>query len=92
MLSWLGAPTPVAILPWAVPTAAVVGWALIRPSPAVATDDDDDSWPGFAIEFVLIGETAPRGAIVRVVAAAVFGAPVVWTLLVFGLSTLAGLA
>lgn len=92
VLAWLGAPTPVSILPWAVPTAAAIGWTLIRPSPAIATDDDDDSWPGYAIEFVLIGENTSRGAITRVIAAAVFGAPIVWALLVFGLSTLAGLA
>ncbi len=78
-------------MPWAVPTAIVVGWALFRPTPAVATDDDDESWPGYAIQYVLVGEGTPRAAPARVVAAVLFGAPVTWALLVFGLSTLTDL-
>lgn len=89
-LRWFGAPTWVVIAPWVVPTAAVLIWSLLRPQPAVATDDDDDGWTTYSLLFVLVGEESVRPAPVRMIAAAIFGAPVIWSLLVFGLSTLVG--
>ncbi|MEO6652644.1 MAG: hypothetical protein ABIP17_08305 [Ilumatobacteraceae bacterium] len=91
-LAWLGAPAWVAFVPWAAPTAAMVGRALLRPTPAAVTDDDDDSWPGFVIEYALIGEERPRSAVTRVVAGIVFGAPVAWAVALFAILTLAGIA
>jgi len=90
-LDRIGAPSWLVASLWAVPTAVVMVWTLARPPPAVATDDDDDGWTTYSIQFVLVGEDTPRPAPVRVIAAALFGAPVIWSLVVFGLSTLIGL-
>ena len=68
----------------------MVVWTLVRPRPAVATDDDDDGWTTYSIQYVIVGEQTPRAAPIRVVSAALFGAAIVWSLLVFGLSTLVG--
>lgn len=91
LLSLIGAPAWLVLLPWLVPAVGTAAWALVRPRPAIATDDDDDSWVGYAVQFVLVGEDEPRAAPARFLAGLVFGAPVVWSLTVFGLSTLAGL-
>ena len=91
VLAWIGAPTWLVVTPWLVPTIAAIGWALGRPRPAVATDDDDDSWVGFAIQYVIVGEDEPRPAPLRAIAALLFGAPVMWSVGVFGVSILVGL-
>lgn len=91
VLTWLNAPIWLAITPWLAPTLATIVWTTVRPVPAEVTDDDDDGWTTFSIQYVLVGEEAPRPAPLRIVAATLFGAPVVWSLLVFGLSTLVGL-
>ena len=91
LLRWLGAPTWLGFSLWVLPTAAVLGWALLRPRPAVATDDDDGGWTTYSIQYVLVGEDQPRPAPLRAIAAALFGAPVMWSLFVFGLTTLVGL-
>ena len=90
LLAWLGAPTWLVVAMWAIPTAAVLLWSLARPRPAIATDDDDDGWTTYAILYVLIGADVPRAAPLRIISAAVLGGPIVWSLLVFGLSTLVG--
>jgi hypothetical protein len=91
-LRWLGAPGWVAALPWIAPTVGALAWALGRPTPAILTDDDDDSWAGYAVRFVMIGDGTRRSAPVRAVTTVVVGAPVVWALVVFGLATLVGLS
>ena len=91
LLDWIGAPSWLVASLWAMPTTLVMIWTLARPRPAVPTDDDDDGWTTYSIQFVLVGDGAPRAAPIRVIAAALFGAPVVWSLVVFGLSTLIGL-
>lgn len=91
LLIWTGAPAWLAWSLWIAPTIGVLTWSLLRPRSAVVSDDDDDAWTTFAIQFVLVGEETPRPAPVRAIAAVLFGAPVVWSLTVFGLSTLAGL-
>lgn len=91
LLGLLGAPPLVALLPWIVPTAGMLVWSLAKPAPAVASDDDDDSWVDFSIRSVIVGEGTRRQAPARAIAAVLFGAPVAWALVVFGLSTLAGL-
>ena len=90
-LDWIGAPSWLVASMWAAPTALVLIWTLARPRPAIATDDDDDGWTTYSIQYVLVGDATPRPAPVRVIAGALFGAPVVWSLVVFGLSTLIGL-
>lgn len=90
-LDRLGAPGWVVALPWIVPTAAAMIWSMGRPAPAVLTDDDDDSWIGYAIRLVMVGDGEPRARPARAVAAAVFGAPVGWAFVVFGLLELIGI-
>lgn len=92
LLSALGAGTVVIVLPWLVPTAAVTVWTLVRPTAARLTDDDDDTWFGYAIRWALVGELDARPAALRLVAALLFGAPVGWALLVLAVLTLVGLA
>ena len=91
VLRWFDAPGWVTTLPWVVPTAGTLVWTIVRPSVSGLTDDDDDSWFGYTIRWVLVGELEPRPAPVRVLAAIVFGAPVVWALLISGLLTLTGI-
>ena len=91
LLDRLGAPVWVTTLPWWGPTAGVIGWTLTNPSPAVATDSDDDSWGGYVIRYALVGEGESRPLPVRVVTAVVLGAPMAWAMLVFGLLALLGL-
>lgn len=91
-LDSLGAGPLLVVMPWLAPTVAVVVWTLVRPSVARVTDDDDDTWFGYAIRWVLVGEDEPRSASVRLVAALLFGGPVGWSLLVVALLTVLGLA
>lgn len=88
--SRLGAPSWLTWLVWLAPTTGAVAWVVVRPTPAIATDDDDESWTGYVIRYVIVGEDTPRAAPVRLLAALVFGAPVVWSLAAFGLATLLG--
>ena len=89
-LDWAGAPAWVTALAWLVPTLTVLVWALWRPSPAEPTDDDEQSWPGFAIRAVIVGETTPRAPALRAVAAVVFGGPVGWSVLLLGTAAILG--
>ncbi len=91
LLEALDAPWGVTTMPFWLPTIAVLVWTLARPTPAVATDDDDDSWTTFSVRHVLVGEDRPRSAPLRILAAAVFGAPIAWALGLFGLLALLGL-
>jgi hypothetical protein len=90
-LSAIGAPGWVVLLPWWLPTLGVMVWTLRGPAPAIATDDDDDSWAIYAIRYVLVGADTPRPTPVRLIAAVLVGAPVCWALLLLGILTVAGL-
>lgn len=90
LLAALGAPDVVAWSPWWLATMGVIAWAILRSTPAEVTDEDDDSWSGYSLRYVLVGEAEARPAIVRVVAAVILGAPIVWSMLVLGLLALAG--
>lgn len=90
-LQRLGAPAWIVTLTWAIPTACVLLWALIRPSPAELTDDDDDSWFGYTLRWALVGEVEPRATPLRILAALVFGAPVGWALILVALLTVVGI-
>lgn len=85
-----GAPDWLVALPWVIPTAGAVVWSVARPTPARLTDDDDDSWVGYSIRLMLVGSEEPRTRPARVVTTLLFGAPVVWSLVVFGLLELFG--
>jgi hypothetical protein len=89
-LDRLGAPGWVVALPWIVPTAAVLAWAVGRPGPAVLTDDDDDTWTGFAIRTVMVGGDEARPRPLRVITAVLFGAPVAWSFIVLVAAELVG--
>lgn len=84
VLQSTGAPGWVAAAPWWLPAGAVTVWTLRRPAPAIATDDDDDSWPGFAIRRLLVGEDEARAVPIRVAVAVVVGGPIGWALLLLG--------
>lgn len=91
LLRWLDAPSWVVLLPWLLPTAGALLWTVIRPTVADVTDDDDDSWLGYSIRWAMVGESEPRPTALRIVAAVVIGAPVVWAVIVSGLLSLIGL-
>ena len=91
LLGRLGAPGWMTTLPWWLATLATLVWTVVRPTPAVVSNDDDDSWAGYVIRYVLVGESEQRDLPRRAIAAAVFGAPLVWSLLVFGVLVLLGL-
>jgi hypothetical protein len=91
LLSWADAPGWVVAMPWWLPTVGTLVWTLARPTVSGLSDDDDDSWLGYSIRWVLVGELDPRPAPVRVIAAILFGAPVVWALVIAGVLTVAGI-
>ena len=91
ILTRIGAPGWIVATPWWLPTAGVLAWTLLRPTVSGLSDDDDDSWFGYSIRWALVGERTARPAPVRVVAAVLTGAPVVWAILVSGLLTLTGI-
>lgn len=77
---------------WLIPTVAVLVWTIVAPSASESTDDNDtQTWPGYAIRYVLVGEDTVRPLPARLAAAALFGAPVGWALVIVGLLTLLGL-
>lgn len=91
LIARTGAPGWAVTAPWWLPTLASVVWTLTRPTVSGLTDDDDDSWFGYSIRWVLVGELAPRPGPVRVIVAALFGAAVFWVILLSGLLTLTGI-
>lgn len=62
---------------WIVPTVGAVAWALRRPDPATASEDEEQPWSDYAVRAVMIGVEQPRPAVQRAVAGIVFGAPLV---------------
>ena len=91
LLGRIGAPAAVTAAPWYVPTLAVLAWNLRTPTPAIAGDEGDESWTIYAIRAVLVGPEARRSRPARAIAAVVFGAPIVWSLLLIGVLSLAGI-
>ena len=86
-----GAPLWVTTAPWWLPTVVVLGWSMLRPTPAAVTDDDDDTWPGYSIRWAMVGEIEPRRRSVRAVLAIGIGAPVGWLVIAVGILTITGL-
>jgi len=62
---------------WIVPTLGTLVWALLRPSPATASEDEAQPWSDYAVRAVMIGVDEPRPMAARVVTGIVFGAPLV---------------
>ena len=87
----LGAPTWVVALPWLLPIVGMLIWTVRSPAPAVLSDDDDESWSGYAIRSIMVGAVERRPAPVRVLAALLFGAPVVWSFVVLTALELTGI-
>ncbi len=87
----LGAPRWVVALPWLAPTIGAMIRAVARPTPAIPSDDDDDHWTSYAIRSVMIGRDEPRPLPLRLLAAIVFGAPVVWAISIVFVFELAGI-
>jgi hypothetical protein len=90
-LRWIGAPNWLFLLPWLLPTAGTLVWTILRPSPAVLSDEDGDSWIGYSMRLVLFGADRPQPLPVRIVAAVVLGAPIVWAFIVLTLLELIGI-
>lgn len=91
-LARLGASGSIVVLTWLVPTVIVVLWTLLHPTAARLSDDDDDTWFGYAIRWALVGELDPRPAPIRLLVALLTGAPVGWALAVVAVLTLLGIA
>ncbi len=91
VLGALGAPTWVQWLPWTLPTIGTIVWTVLRPTAAVVSDDDDDSWVGYSMRLVLFGADVPQALPIRLIAALLLGAPVVWAFVVFTILELAGI-
>ena len=89
-LAALGAPAWAVLAAWYVPAVGVGVWTLLRPRPAVVTDDDD-AWSSYAIRLVMVGEDTANSPPVRAVAAVAFGGPVGWALALLLILELVGL-
>ena len=87
----LDAPGWVVAMPWLLPIAGTVTWTLVSPTAAVLSDDDDDSWTGYAIRWVLVGPDEPRSVPTRLIAAVLLGAPIVWSFVVLTVVELSGI-
>lgn len=90
LLARLGATGGVLITVWALPTVLVTVWTVVRPTAAELTDDDDDSWFGYATRWLLVGELVRRPAPVRIAVAVVLGAPLGWAIALGVVLTLLG--
>ncbi len=87
----LGSPDWLVAAPWWMPTLGMVVWTVVRPTPAIVSDDDDDSWVGYSMRLVLYGADVPQALPIRVIAALLLGALVVWAFVVFTIFELLGI-
>ncbi len=87
----LDAPAWVVALPWILPILGTVVWTLRGPRPALLSDDDDESWSGYAIRSVMVGADEPRSVGSRALMGLVFGAPIVWSFIILTALELTGL-
>lgn len=76
-LDRLGVPDAWRHAVWVVPTVGSLIWALWRPQPATASDDEQQPWSDYAVRAVMIGVERPRPAAGRAVTGILFGAPLV---------------
>lgn len=87
----IGSPGWLVAAPWWVPTLGMLVWTVFRPSPAIVSDDDDDSWVGYSMRLVLYGADVPQALPIRLIAALLLGALVVWAFVVFTILELLGI-
>lgn len=90
LLALIGAPWWLVAGPWYVPTVAVGIWTVFRARPA-SVSDDDDSWSGYAVRLVMVGEDTANPTATRAFAALVLGGPVGWAIGVLLILELLGL-
>jgi len=86
-----GSPTWAQVLPWLVPMLGVLVWSLSGPTPADATDYEEQSWSGYVIRYVLIGEEVLRPRLERILVAVLVGGPIGWAMIVISLLALVGI-
>lgn len=67
---------------WIVPTLGTLVWAVLRPSPATASEDEEQPWSDYAVRAVMVGVGEPRPVATRVVTGIAFGAALVVYLLI----------
>lgn len=60
---------------WIALTGVTLAWALLRPEPATASEDEAQPWSDYVVRAVMIGVEQPRPAPSRVVTGVLFGAP-----------------
>ena len=82
VLGLAGAAGWIQLLPWLVPMVSVLAWSLSDPTPADVTDFEEQTWSGYVIRYVLIGEEVPRDRPHRIIAAVVLGGPVGWVIVI----------
>ena len=91
LLATVGAPGWLVLAPFWLAVLAVLAWTLLRPAPAV-TSNDDEAWITYAVLYVLVGRDVPRSTPTRVIVAVVLGGPTVgglsiaWLLAAVGLT------
>lgn len=76
-LDRLGVPAVWRHATWIVPTVGALVWALRRPDPATASEDEQQPWSDYAVRAVMVGIDEPRPAAQRAITGLVFGAPLV---------------
>ena len=67
---------------WIVPTGGALIWALYRPQPATASEDEEQPWSDYAVRAVMIGVDQPRPPARRALTGILFGAPLVVYLII----------
>lgn len=77
LLDRLGVPAAWRHAMWIAPTLGALVWALRRPDPATASEDEQQPWSDYAVRAVMVGIDEPRPAAQRAITGLVFGAPLV---------------
>lgn len=75
LLRYAGAPAWVGVAAWVGPTVLTLLWAVFRPDPATASEDEAQPWSDYAVRAVMIGVDEPRPVPHRVITGVVFGGP-----------------
>ncbi|HWL44094.1 MAG TPA: hypothetical protein VNQ73_14225 [Ilumatobacter sp.] len=81
-LDWLGVPAAWRHATWIAPTVGAVAWALRRPQPATASEDEAQPWSDYAVRAVMVGIEQPRPVAQRLLTGVLFGAPLVVYLII----------
>ena len=76
-LDQLGVPGEWRHAVWIVPTLGALAWAVWRPDPATASEDEQQPWSDYAVRAVMVGVEQRRSVAPRAATALLFGAPLV---------------